>query len=396
MIGQIGKCLLVLGLVLTSRQIANAATPAELLKTIKSVGREGKGNVAAQKAWRELSKSEAKTIPQILIAFDGASPLATNWLRSAVETIATHAQKSKQKLPVDELEKLIQNRKQNPRARRLAFELLKTADAKRAEKLVPGLLLDPNAELRREAVKRLIGEAAKVEGDAAAKLYQTALTGAVDDDQVKAIVGPLKKLGVTVDLQKHFGFLTNWQVIGPFDNKDKKGFDVAYPPEKTINLKASYSSKFEGEKLTVKWAAISTKDSYGIVDIAKSLKNFKGSAMYATTTFDSPVKRSVQFRLGTPNSWKLWVNGKLVFAREEYHRGMIIDQYRVDAELKPGKNVILFKILQNEQTQDWAQRYRYQIRVCDGAGSAIHSASKKTASLFEGKGNSFLVQTKRD
>ncbi|GAB4150567.1 MAG: hypothetical protein Tsb009_25510 [Planctomycetaceae bacterium] len=370
--------------VIITGQLASAATPAELLKTIKAVQSEGKGNVAAQAAWRELVKSNVKTIPQILRAFDGASPLAVNWLQSAVETIASHAEKNGDSFPVAELKTFIKNRKQDPRARRLAFELLRQADSKAAEQLVPGLLLDPSADLRREAVQRLIREAKKLaeqDKNAAIKTYRKALQGAVDDDQVKAIVAPLKKLGETVDLQQHFGFLTNWKIIGPFDNKDKKGFNIAYPPEKKLDLNATYESNFQGKSMQVKWVPVATKDSYGIIDIAKSLKNYKGSVMYATTTFVSPKKQTVQFRLGTPNSWKLWVNGKLLFAREEYHRGMVLDQYRVPAELKPGKNVILIKILQNEQTQPWAQRYRFQIRVCDGAGSAIHPANQSTSQL---------------
>ena len=34
-------------------------------------------------------------------------------------------------------------------------------------------------------------------------------------------------------------------------------------------------------------------------------------------------------------------------------------------------NAILLKICQNEQTEEWAQDWKYQIRVCDSAGAAI-------------------------
>ena len=30
-----------------------------------------------------------------------------------------------------------------------------------------------------------------------------------------------------------------WKVIGPFENADGRGFNVAYPPEKALDLKAS-------------------------------------------------------------------------------------------------------------------------------------------------------------
>jgi hypothetical protein len=93
--------------------------------------------------------------------------------------------------------------------------------------------------------------------------------------------------------------------------------------------------------------------------------------MYATTTWDSADDQQVEVRLGTPNAWKLWVNGKQVFEREEYHRSSAVDQYKVPVTLKAGVNVLLFKICQNEQTQEWAQRYQFQLRICDSTGSAV-------------------------
>jgi len=43
----------------------------------------------------------------------------------------------------------------------------------------------------------------------------------------------------------------------------------------------------------------------------------------------------------------------------------------VPCVLKPGANTILLKICQNEQTEDWAQRYQFQLRVCNASGIAI-------------------------
>jgi hypothetical protein len=345
-----------------------------LLKTIKAIGDRGEGNVAAARAQRTLSKMDAKELPTILRAFKGADPLTSNWLRGAVESIADRELKRGGKLPVSELVEFIVERKHVPRARRLAFELLQRVDGEKAEGLVPAMLDDPSPELRREAVSRLIDAASKLEDkgnkEGATQVYNKALSGAVDDDQVKAIVAPLKKLGIKVDLPRHFGFLTKWSIVGPFDNRERVGFAAVYPPEKQVDLKATY----KGQLGEVKWESISTGDDYGLVDIAKEIKNYKGSTMYATADFYSDRKQTVEIRLGTPNSWKLWVNGKLMFAREEYHRGMKLDQYKIQAiELKPGRNAILFKICQNEQTDSWAQRYQFQIRVCDATGTAILS-----------------------
>lgn len=355
---------------------ASAAEPADSIKAILAVNHDGKGAAEAQQAVKALSTAEAAQLPAVLAAFKGANPLAANYLRGVVETIADRTLRNGGKLPTSELKKFIEERTNDAKARSLAFDWLKQADKTLAESLIPTMITDPSPDLRREAVARLIkiGADAKEEADSV-KAYEAAMAGAVDEDQVKDLVEKLKKHNKTIDLQKHFGFLTKWHIAGPFDNKGLKGFATDYPPEKEVDLKA----KYEGQLGEVTWGEISTKEDYGILDIAKEVKPYKGAVMYLTTDFTSDDKRSVELRLGTPNAWKVWVNGKELFAREEYHRGMAVDQYRVPAELKAGKNTILVKLCQNEQEQDWAQRYQLQLRVCDSSGTAVPSTDAVAA-----------------
>jgi hypothetical protein len=242
------------------------------------------------------------------------------------------------------------------------------------------MLHDASADFRRDAVQRLIAAASDAEkaNDKAAekRFLQQALSGASDDDQVKAIVKPLREMGETIDLQKHFGFLTEWHVIGPFDNTDMKGFDTIYPPEKDLN----FSRKYPGKSGDVEWKTYTTQDEYGIFDIAKKTAPHKGAVTYATTTFVADKPRDIEVRLGTPNAWKLWVNGEQIFARDEYHRGTFLDQYKVAAHLKKGPNTILLKVCQNEQTDDWAQAWTFQLRICDRSGAAVSPAAATTSS----------------
>jgi len=78
-------------------------------------------------------------------------------------------------------------------------------------------------------------------------------------------------------------------------------------------------------------------------------------------------------RLGCKNGWKVWLNGKFLFGRDVYHRGVEIDQYRLTAQLQPGRNVILVKCLQNEQTEDWTKEWEFQLRITDAQGTPIVS-----------------------
>ncbi|MGE3314784.1 MAG: hypothetical protein AB7O26_06665 [Planctomycetaceae bacterium] len=361
-------------LIISGSEIGLAADLEDLLKTIKAVERQGKGNIEAQQAVQELSKNDGAVLVPLLKAFDGANPLAVNWLRGAFEVIADREIQKNAGLPASQLEAFIKDTAQDPRARRVAYEWLSKVDTGLSDRLVPGMLNDPSPEFRRDAVSRLIEKAksldAEKQRDEIVQIYREALRGATDKDQVAAIVEPLKKLGQDVDLKAHFGFLTQWFVLGPFDNHEGMGFNSSYPPEEGVDLTA----KYKGQLGEVEWKPLGTNDDYGMIDIAKSVGPHKGAAIYMTTEFSTPVHKKVQIRLGTPNAWKLWVNGKLAFAREEYHRGSGLDQYKVQTELKPGRNVLLLKICQNEQKEDWAQDYKVQLRVCDPSGVSVLSS----------------------
>ena len=348
----------------------SAADLSSQLNAIRKVSREGQGNEAAAAAVRTLSAASASDLSQILSGFEGASPLAANYLRNVVEGVADRHLAASKALPAKQLETFVLARSNDPRARRLAFEVLAKVDSTAGDRLIPQMLLDPSPEFRRDAVQRLITEAeslGKDSSDQAKQVYRKALSGATDSDLVKNISKSLRKLGDDVDLISHFGFLTDWRIVGPFDNQKFIGFDAVYAPEDKLDFAAKLKAK-EGE---VTWGDVTTEDEFGIVDIAKSIAPHKGAVMYLATSYESAGARKVEFRLGTPNAWKLWINGKFQFGRDEYHRGMAIDQYRVPAELKAGKNVILLKLCQNEQTDDWAQRYQIQIRVCDPSGVAV-------------------------
>ncbi|MBL68831.1 MAG: hypothetical protein CMO74_10355 [Verrucomicrobiales bacterium] len=372
---------LALGATLSLGVAGWTAPISDSIKTLRAVGTEGQGNAAAAKALRQLAKADAAALPEILTAMNGANPLAANWLRSAVDTIAAR----EDKLPVAALKKFLADQKQNPRARRLAFELIQRAEPDTAAKLIPTMLNDPSVELRRDAVQRLIIAATaqqekKQEGLALAT-FRKALDAARDLDQIKTITTHLRQLKAKVDLPRHFGFLMHWHVIGPFDNSDRKGFDIVFPPEKGVKLNATHPGK-DGK---VKWSPFITADEYGKVDINLAYPGLiKEVTAYAYTTYNSPEARAVQLRLACKNAWKIWVNGKLVFGRDEYHRGTRIDHYQLDAQMKKGPNTILIKLCQNEQTQSWTKQWEFQLRVCDATGTAL-LASNRLPTPKEGK-----------
>jgi hypothetical protein len=112
-----------------------------------------------------------------------------------------------------------------------------------------------------------------------------------------------------------------------------------------------------------------------------------GVVAYAATEYESPREQTVELRLGCINANKLWLNGKLIDEHEVYHANTRVDQYTQRVKLAKGRNLILIKVCQNEQTDAWAQNWQFQLRVCDATGTAILAANRMAVPRGEAKGS---------
>jgi tetratricopeptide (TPR) repeat protein len=348
----------------------SAASLTQPLADIRAVAKEGVGNEKATAAWQQLTQADPATLPEVLAGMNGANPLAENWLRAAIGVIADQAMEAK-KLPIEAVQAFLMDTKNSAAPRVVAFDIIQRAQPELAEKITPQLLEDPSSELRRHPVSKLTnaGNEALAQGkkEDALTAFQQAMKGARDEDQSKDLAKKLKDLGQPVDLPKHFGFLMDWKLIAPFTNVERKGFDTVFPPEEKIDLAAVYPGK-NGD---AKWADFTSKDEYGQIDFNKPFTMLKEVTGYAYTEFESTEEREAQIRLGCKNGWKVWLNGELLFARDEYHRGAKLDQYKLPVKLQKGKNKILVKCCQNEQTESWTVEWQFQLRICNDTGTAI-------------------------
>ena len=344
------------------------------LRALRGVDQGGAGHAEGQAALKTLARAKAADVPAILSAMNGSNPIAANWLRSVAEAAATRGND----FPTADIRAFLLNRSNDPQSRLLAFDLLQDRDSTIRSTLLPTMLDDPSAQLRFDAVGLLVTQAEGAD-DAAEKqqLFLRALDAAREPSQINQIATALEALDQHVDLVEHFGFITSWYLVGPFDNTEMSGFDTTYPPEETVDLAASYDGKEE----EVRWQFHSTEDAEGSVDVNGALGKDKGSIAYCATTFVSDRDQTVEVRFGSENAHKIWVNGQLCISNEVYHAGMSIDQYRGGVALREGANDILIKLCQNEQTQPWAQDWKFQLRITDVSGKAIRPAAEsETAS----------------
>ena len=346
------------------------------LAAIRSVGPEGRGNAGAAAAWKKLAAGDAGALLPVFEAMDGANDYALNWLRPAVDTIASRVLKTGGTLPLADLGLFLLDTRHDPRARRLDFELLARVDAGTADKLLPGMLNDPSLEIRYDAVQKVIDQAgqslAASNKPGATLLFRQALNSARDTGQIDDISTNLAALGQPVDSLKLFSFLTDWKIIGPFDNTGRKGFDAVYPPERKLDLAA----EFDGKTNKVKWRDYVVTDKFGKVDLNQAYGKLKEVTVYATADFISDRTQPAELRLGCETSWKAWLNGKFLFGRDEYHYDSQIDQYKMPVQLEPGRNTILLKVCQNEQKEEWTINWEFQLRITDSLGTPVPQAVK--------------------
>jgi hypothetical protein len=134
-------------------------------------------------------------------------------------------------------------------------------------------------------------------------------------------------------------FITDWWIIGPFDNTDRKGFDKAYPPEASFDTTKTYSGK---DGLEVKWEEYDNQRS-GYIDFTKLFQPSDDVVSYAYRTIEAAKDTSLKTGVGSNDGVKLWVNGKLVLNKKTSRKAEP-NQEELTIPLKKGENTILLKI----------------------------------------------------
>lgn len=154
-------------------------------------------------------------------------------------------------------------------------------------------------------------------------------------------------------------YVTDWWVIGPFDNTDEYQFSYPYPPEKKVDLTATYA----GMGQEVRWERLAESGlgqearQGGFVRLHLLYEPDDYVAAYAMTYMYSPVDRNLRFLIGSDDSVRFWLNGELVWSNPAT-RGAWPDQDDVDPVFVPrGWNKILLRVSDNN-AGDWGFYFR--------------------------------------
>ena len=172
-------------------------------------------------------------------------------------------------------------------------------------------------------------------------------------------------LGSGIVLNTVFPTQPDWMLIGPFPNPgDFEGHHAVYPPEELIDLSGAY----EGVSGPVRWIEHHRDDAKLSVNLKKVYEPTEHVCAYGLCYVTSAEEREVQLRIGTNDSGKLWLGGKLVY---DYPREgtALLDRDIVTATLPKGTTPILVKACNGEL--NWG----FVFRITGTSGRPIEDLS---------------------
>ena len=164
------------------------------------------------------------------------------------------------------------------------------------------------------------------------------------------------------------GAVTEWQVLGEFENISESGFDKDFGaldhPESSYTFKNKYGAE-------VNWFTIKAPKYNNWIDHEYYFMG-DNAIIYSQNFCNSPKDQEVQFRVGTSGSLKVWVNDQLLFSEPE-ERNNGLDTYIFTAKLMKGYNRILIQIGASEIDQS-----NFMLRITDKDGIPVEGLTYAT------------------
>ena len=164
------------------------------------------------------------------------------------------------------------------------------------------------------------------------------------------------------DYYKKSGPVTEWKLLGPFDNISASGFGKIFPPEEEINYQRTCKGKND---ISIKWIDIPMVRRDQWIDFDLYYRGFDESVFFALTHFRNPEKRKIQLRIGTSGALKVFLDDREIFA-DDIEKDNDLDTYILQMELQAGWHRILLKLAKSEDN-----RANFLLRITDTKGEPL-------------------------
>ena len=167
--------------------------------------------------------------------------------------------------------------------------------------------------------------------------------------------------------------VTDWWVIGPYDNAGRRNIDRKFDPENVVDLSAEYpAAGKQGQDLSWAFHTSWHRDDRGLEEgetpkspqwiAAKPFNTEPYGIWYAYTEVEMPIDRpyhAVWMAFGSDDKGKVWLlddtaGDVLIWESASHHKGWTPGEAVRRVLLRPGVNRLLFRIENGWMDMDWS------------------------------------------
>jgi tetratricopeptide (TPR) repeat protein len=156
----------------------------------------------------------------------------------------------------------------------------------------------------------------------------------------RGMEGPLAKQGC----------MTNWSVVGPFDNDSMQGFEERLGPE------TDAPGPYEGKMTRVVWRELPPVDQLCTLRLNQTVSPNTSAVTYLSGTVEVDRTQTARLLVGARGAYRVWVNGELV-GEQTSDLGLTVDNQAWRVRLNRGSNRVLVKLAsQSDSGFAWTSR----------------------------------------
>ncbi|RZS93974.1 transglutaminase domain-containing protein [Aquimarina brevivitae] len=169
-------------------------------------------------------------------------------------------------------------------------------------------------------------------------------------------------------LQQQMSAIKEWQFCGVFENLNKSGLDIPYPPESIAKSTPQFDTNGNGY---VNWYNAPHSNTEGY-QFFSNHSEYGHGVNYAQTFISNPNEQKVVLRIGNSGKFKLWLNDVEIYSNNK-DVTTDLDAYNVAVNLPKGTNRLLIKNAESN-----SESY-FMVRITDTLCNPITNLSYTTA-----------------
>lgn len=155
---------------------------------------------------------------------------------------------------------------------------------------------------------------------------------------------------------RDLGFVTNWMVVGPFDNEGKGGFSQEFEPDLQPGAPLVPGQAYSGKERPVRWRLAPDVFRYGWIDFGSMLRPEMNVCAFATTFLEGDERaRPITLWVGSRGAVRVLFNGQVAIEDDAY-RGFDVDRSSATVLLRPGTNRLTVKVCGDDSSPLFALR----------------------------------------